>query len=259
MINMRMEKAILDTEMTVVRNEFEMGENSPERILDQRMLEAAYMLHNYGKSHHRQPLGYRACADRAAGGVLPEVLPAGQRDPRPSPASSTRPRRSAWIAETVRQDSRARRASWTRPTPRSRRRTASAPSRCAASAITRTIMVVYHGPAGAHPDAAALDVLTAVLGDVPSGRLYKALVDNKKAVGAGMDFDSLHDPGFIMAVGATAPGPVARRRARRFCSRRSRTLASRAAQQGRSGARQDAHPEEYRARADEFGDGRPRR
>ena len=29
MVNMRIEKALLDTEMTVVRNEFEMGENSP--------------------------------------------------------------------------------------------------------------------------------------------------------------------------------------------------------------------------------------
>src|SRR3954453_8840637 len=37
MVNMKMEKAILDTEMTVVRNEFEMGENSPARILDQRV------------------------------------------------------------------------------------------------------------------------------------------------------------------------------------------------------------------------------
>src|SRR5215467_14016430 len=50
MINMRMEKSILDTEMTVVRNEFEMGENSPEHILEQRTLEAAYTFHNYTKS-----------------------------------------------------------------------------------------------------------------------------------------------------------------------------------------------------------------
>ena len=50
-----MEKALLDTEMTVVRNEFEMGENSPERILMQRVLEAAYTWHNYGQHADRQP------------------------------------------------------------------------------------------------------------------------------------------------------------------------------------------------------------
>jgi hypothetical protein len=31
-----MEKALLDTEMTVVRNEFERGENSPQRVLEER-------------------------------------------------------------------------------------------------------------------------------------------------------------------------------------------------------------------------------
>src|SRR5437764_426943 len=33
MVNARMENPILDAEMTVVRNEFEIGENSPDRIL----------------------------------------------------------------------------------------------------------------------------------------------------------------------------------------------------------------------------------
>src|SRR4051794_12491810 len=50
MTGMKMEKALPDTEMTVVRNEFEMGENSPDRILDQRVMEAAYTFHAYGRS-----------------------------------------------------------------------------------------------------------------------------------------------------------------------------------------------------------------
>ena len=40
----------LASEMTVVRNEFERGENSPSRVLNQRMMAAAYEWHNYGKS-----------------------------------------------------------------------------------------------------------------------------------------------------------------------------------------------------------------
>src|SRR5438034_1081700 len=40
----------LASEMTVVRSEFEMGENSPERVLSQRMMAVAYEWHNYGKS-----------------------------------------------------------------------------------------------------------------------------------------------------------------------------------------------------------------
>src|SRR5215471_11029088 len=50
MVNMRIEKQLLDTEMTVVRNEFERGENSPTRILEERVMATAYLWHNYGKS-----------------------------------------------------------------------------------------------------------------------------------------------------------------------------------------------------------------
>ncbi len=40
----------LDSEMTVVRNEMEMGENSPGRILFEKTMAAMYQWHNYGKS-----------------------------------------------------------------------------------------------------------------------------------------------------------------------------------------------------------------
>jgi zinc protease len=45
----------------------------------------------------------------------------------------------------------------------------------------------------------ALEVLAGVLGDNPSGRLYKALVDTKKAVAASMSTFELHDPGVLIA------------------------------------------------------------
>src|SRR6516165_7327669 len=50
MVNMRMEKPLLDTEMTVVRNEFERGENSVQNVLTERVYSTAYLWHNYGKS-----------------------------------------------------------------------------------------------------------------------------------------------------------------------------------------------------------------
>src|SRR5262249_16227942 len=60
MINSRVEKQLLDTEMTGVRREFEMGENSPERTLFQRVLGASYSWHNYGK----MPIGNRSDIER---------------------------------------------------------------------------------------------------------------------------------------------------------------------------------------------------
>src|SRR4029077_1307417 len=50
MVNMRMEKALLDTEMTVVRNEFERGENNAQNILEERVIATAYLWSNYGNS-----------------------------------------------------------------------------------------------------------------------------------------------------------------------------------------------------------------
>src|SRR6185295_3953021 len=50
MVNVKFTKQILDTEMTVVRNEFERGENSPASILSERVSSTAYLWHNYGKS-----------------------------------------------------------------------------------------------------------------------------------------------------------------------------------------------------------------
>src|SRR3546814_9597094 len=50
MVNSLIAKADLDSEMTVVRNEMESGENNPFRVLMQKMQATAYQWHNYGKS-----------------------------------------------------------------------------------------------------------------------------------------------------------------------------------------------------------------
>src|SRR4029450_1573862 len=50
MVNSFIAKKDLDSEMTVVRNEFEAGENSPFGVLLQRTMASAYIWHNYGKT-----------------------------------------------------------------------------------------------------------------------------------------------------------------------------------------------------------------
>src|SRR5262249_5722108 len=52
-----------------------------------------------------------------------------------------------------------------------------------------------HIPSGGHPDVAAMEVLSNVLDSAPSGRLYKALVETKKATSVSAYAMSLHDPG----------------------------------------------------------------
>ena len=50
MVHSFIAKKDLDSEMTVVRNEFELGENDPSSILEERVLSTAYLWHNYGHS-----------------------------------------------------------------------------------------------------------------------------------------------------------------------------------------------------------------
>src|SRR5258706_9924790 len=50
MVNSFIAKKDLDSEMTVVRNEFEAGENSPSEVLEERVLSTAYLWHNYAHS-----------------------------------------------------------------------------------------------------------------------------------------------------------------------------------------------------------------
>src|SRR5690625_7618258 len=50
MVNATILQSDLDVEFSVVRNEFEIGENNPIRMLNERVLSAAYMWHNYGNS-----------------------------------------------------------------------------------------------------------------------------------------------------------------------------------------------------------------
>src|SRR5438132_5880968 len=50
LVNSFIRREDLASEMTVVRSEFEMGENNLEGVLSQRMIAVAYEWHNYGKS-----------------------------------------------------------------------------------------------------------------------------------------------------------------------------------------------------------------
>ncbi len=197
MIHAHIDKKNLDAEMTVVRNEFESDENNPNRILMQRAMEAAYAWHNYGKS----PIGNRSDIENVP---VPKLAAFYQKYYQPDNAVLTiagkldETQTLAWVAEAfgpISKPTRVLDKPYTvEPTQDGERfvtlrRVGDTPS----------VIALYHIAAGSHPDAAATEVLSGVLGEAPSGRLYKALVDNKKAVSANADTEDLHDPGFLLA------------------------------------------------------------
>ncbi len=197
MVNMRVEKELLDKEMTVVRNEFEMGENSPTRMLYQRTLETAYTFHAYG----RLPIGARSDIEHVS---IDHLAAFYHKYYQPDDALLTiagkfeEPKALAWVVEafgSIPRPSRVLEKSYTEEPTQDGERSVT----LRRAGDDQAIAVLYHVPAATHADAAALNVLAAILGDNPSGRLYKALVDNKKAVSAGMDVEELHDPGYMMS------------------------------------------------------------
>src|SRR5260221_3963323 len=59
------------------------------------------------------------------------------------------------------------------------------------------VQALYRVPAGSHPDYPAIDILVHVLGDVPTGRLHRALVQKGLASFAWGGERGLYDPGFM--------------------------------------------------------------
>jgi len=196
MVNMRIEKALLDTEMTVVRNEFERGENSVTNVLEERVLSSAYLWHNYGKSTIGSRVDIeRVPIDRLAAFYKKYYQPdnavvviSGQIDPSKTLAT---------VASTfgaIPHPSRKLDQTYTVEPPQDGERSIE----LRRVGKGKNLMIAYHSPAMAHPDAASLEVFASVLSARGVGRLDKALIDTKKALSVGVNVYELHDPGVVM-------------------------------------------------------------
>src|SRR5262245_55417425 len=197
MVNMRIEKPLLDTEMTVVRNEFERGENSVTNVLEERVLSTAYLWHNYGKSTIGSRVDLeRVPIDRLAAFYKKYYQPdnavltvAGQIDSTKTlamvaTAFGSIPRPTRKLDET-----------YTVEPPQDGERTVE----LRRVGKGKNLIIAYHAPAMAHPNSAALEVFSGILaGRGGTGRLDKALVDAKTALTVGVSVYELHDPGVVL-------------------------------------------------------------
>ncbi len=196
MVNAWVAKKDLDTEMTVVRNEFEMGENDPGSILQERVLSAAFLWHNYGHS----TIGARSDLENVPIERLQAFYRTYYRPDNAVLLVAGRFDEAKTLALVDRLFSRIPVA----PAPRPKLYTLD-PTQDGEREVTlerigdvQAIAAAYHAPSGAQPDGGAVDILTEILTATPSGRLYKALVETKKASSVGGYFMALHDPGFVM-------------------------------------------------------------
>ncbi len=191
----------LRSEMTVVRNEWEAGENNPFGVLMKRTMSTAFQWHNYGNS----TIGARADIEYVPVERLREfyrkyyqpdnamLVVAGRFDegralelivekfgaiPRPEREGANK-LYETYTAEPTQDGERSI----------TLRRVGD----------TQYAMAIYHVPAGSHSDFAAVDVLAHALGNEPSGRLYKGLVEAGLAASTGAFGWQLREPGTLMA------------------------------------------------------------
>jgi zinc protease len=196
MVNSRVSQKDLDSEMTVVRNEFERGENDPGSVLEERVMSTAYLWHNYGKS----TIGARSDIENVP---IPRLQAFYRKYYQPDNA----------VLVIAGKFNRENALKWTSelfaPIPRPERKLdttyTAEPAQDGEREVelrrvgdTQELLVGYHIPPASHPDSSAIDVLTFILENPPSGRLYKALVETKLATRAGASEYELHDPGMFL-------------------------------------------------------------
>jgi zinc protease len=196
-------KAELDSEMTVVRNEYESGENEPKSVLWKRMAGVAYDWHNYG----HPTIGARSDIENVPFERLhafyqryyqPDnavLTVAGRFDPQRTLAviardfgvmpKPTRVLPALYTVEPVQDGLREVVV----------RRVAS----------TQFVAALFHLPPGASPDDVPAAALAEIMTVQPAGRLYKALVETGKASSVSNYMFELHDPGFVIFFAQVAP------------------------------------------------------
>lgn len=179
MVNSFVSAKDLASEMTVVRNEYEAGENEPGNVLFKRMQSIAYDWHSYGRS----TIGNRSDIENVRIENLQNfyrtyyqpdnavLLVAGQFEPQATLATIGR------LFGAIPKPTRSLPAFWTvEPTQDGER-----------SFVVRRqgdmqfVAVGYKIPSDLHLDAEALGFASEILGDAPNGRLHKLLVETGKA------------------------------------------------------------------------------
>ena len=204
MRNLWLHEADRQREMTVVRNEFERGENDPRESLQKEIWATAIMAHPY----HHSTIGWRSDIENvpieklkefydtfywpnnATVAVIGDIQPAAAlelvrkyygaipRSPNPIPKVYTvEPEQTGARRVTVRR-----------------------------TGEVGVVGIAFKSPDGRSADYVALDVLGSILGSGKTSRFYKALTDKNLTLNANANAGFYHDPSLFEINAYVAPG-----------------------------------------------------
>jgi len=191
-------------EMTVVRNEFEIGENDPQQALDKEIFAAAFQAHPY----HHSTIGWRSDIEKVpieklrafydtfywpdnatvtiigdfdpvtAMGLVKKNYGAYPRAPKPIPQVYTEEPEQSGPRRVIVQR----------------------------AGELGVVGISYKSPAATHPDLPALNVLGNILSAGKTSRFYRALTDKNLTLGVSADAGYFHDPSLFQIYASLAPG-----------------------------------------------------
>ncbi|HEY2682775.1 MAG TPA: pitrilysin family protein [Steroidobacteraceae bacterium] len=191
MRNLWLHEADRQSEMTVVRNEYERGKNDPENVLIEEVVSAMFVALPY----HHPTIGWKSDIEHVPIAKLREfyntfywpnnstVTVVGDIDTANVLGQIRKyygvyPRSPAPIPQIYTEEP---------PQTGERRVTVKRPGE------TGSVVIAHKVPNGRHPDQAALEVLDAILSSGKSARLYRALVDPGLALAAEAFTQPQHD------------------------------------------------------------------
>ena len=191
-------------EMTVVRNEFERGENSPVQALYKEIYQAAFVAHPY----HHSTIGHRSDIEKVSIERLREfydtfywpdnatVTIIGDFDPAQALALVKKsfgvyPRAPKPIPVVYTEE----------PVQTGARRV-----QVKRAGQLGVVALAHKITAATHPDYAALSLLSAILTDGKNSRLYRALTDKNLSTGIDADAGFNSDPTLHLIFAPLAPG-----------------------------------------------------
>ncbi len=191
-------------EMTVVRNEFEIGENDPEQALDKEMNAAAFQAHPY----HHSTIGWRSDIEKVSIEKLREfydtfywpdnatVTIIGDFDP------------AAGLALVKKHYGKYPRAPKPIPQVYTEEPAQSGPRRVTVRRAGElgVVGIAYKTPAARHPDIPALNVLSSILSSGKTSRFYRALTDKNLTLNVSANTGYFHDPSLLNVYANLAPG-----------------------------------------------------
>jgi len=202
MVNSFIAKKDLDSEFSVVRNEFESGENDPTGVLMEKTIDAAYVWHNYGSS----TIGNRSDIERVPIENLKAFYKKFYR-----PDNAVLMVTGKFEEEKTLKLIEEKFGKIAKPTTSMRDSYTEEPAQDGEKmvSVSRTgdlqlVSALYHTPSVSDADYAPISLVQEILSDEPSGRLYKALVETQKASSLWAYIPQTKEPGF-MYINADVP------------------------------------------------------